>query len=240
MDREGTSGMINAQKMRSEMELSHKIIDALCYSYQGVYYANTTTGQVRCYRMARAVRDKFGSQFGNGDYETHFYNFVRNVIYYEDQKLFEPILTIAGLRKIFSRQMSYSFSYRMLIDNEIHYGQVEALRVLDSKDEIVLAFKSMDKQHQLMVNEYEKEQHRIQEIISHLKNVALTPLESIISEGKNVKLGLESQDTAIESIDKIIRDSQFLLKFLQVIVSDKNDNREKLEEAIMRFKYLEK
>lgn len=229
----------NTVKLRSEVELSNKIIDALCYSYQGVYYVNLDTGQVRSYRMARFVKDKFGDEFGRGNYETHIYTFVRNAVYYEDQKLFEPILTISNLRQIFSRQMSYGFSYRTYVNDEIHYGQVEVLKVLDSPDELVLAFKSMDKQQQLMENEREKEINRVQEMLYHLKSLARPMLLNVISGAKAAKGELAKAEEAGATLDKILSDGEKLLAIFDVIVSKENDNREKIEEAIMRLKLPE-
>ncbi|ORU00238.1 hypothetical protein D081_1332 [Anaerovibrio sp. JC8] len=222
-------------KLRSEMELSNKIIDALCYSYQGVYYVNLATGQVRSYRMARFVRDKFGEQFASGDYETHIYNFVRNAVYREDQELFEPILTISNLRKIFSRQMAYSFNYRTFTNDEIHYAQAEVLKVLDSNDELVMAFKSMDKQQQLREKHYENERKIVKAMGHQLNDVARGPLLNIIEQSKAAKEASRRNEEISEYMDIIRRDGERLLGILNLIFSEENTDRDKIEETIMKL-----
>ena len=225
----------NTVKLRSEMELSYKIIDALCYSYQGVYYVNLSTGQVRSYRMARFVRDKFGDQFGCGDYENHIYKFVRNVVYQDDQRVFEPILTISNLRKIFSRQMSYSFNYRTFTDDEIHYGQCEVLKVLDSNDELVMAFKSMDKQHQSEEKLYEEERKIVEAMGQQLNDVARGPLLNIIEQSKAAREAAVRHEDISEYMDTIHQDGERLLGILNLIFSKENTDREKIEETIMQL-----
>lgn len=225
----------NTVKLRSEMELSYKIIDALCYSYQGVYYVNLSTGQVRSYRMARFVRDKFGDQFATGDYETHIYNFVRNAVYREDQRLFEPILTISNLKKIFSRQMSYGFGYRTYTNEEIHYGQCEVLKVLDSNDELVMAFKSMDKQHQQEEKLYEEERKIVEAMGQQLNDVARGPLINIIEQSKAAREAAVRHEDISEYMDTIHQDGERLLGILNLIFSKENTDREKIEETIMQL-----
>ncbi|WP_297968407.1 hypothetical protein [uncultured Anaerovibrio sp.] len=228
----------NTVELRSDMELGNKIIDALCYSYQGVYYVNLTSGEIRSYRMARYVREKFGEQFHQGSYETNIYAYVRKLVMYEDQRLFEPILTIASLRSIFSRQMSYSFSYRFTLDEEIHYGQVEALKVLDSSDEIVLAFKNMDKQHQLEKNLYEKERQIVKAMSRQLNEVARGPLMNVIEQSKAAKEAAKAGQDVSGYIEAIQNDGETLLRIFNLIFAEENTDREKIEETIMKLDSL--
>ncbi len=225
--------------LRSELEQTNRIIDALCYSYYDVYYANMSTGEMRSYRYSRDTRDLFGDQFENGSFETNFYTYVRSVVHPDDQKLFEPILTIASVRKTFSRQMTYGFSYRVIWDEEIHYCQVEVVKILNSKDEFVFAFKSIDKQHQLEQNAREKELNTVQAMVQHLMSVVRSPLENIISVSQRAKNGLLTAQEMQESFGKINEEGRMLLEFAEVICSKENVDRDMIERAIMQFKSAE-
>lgn len=225
--------------LRSELEQSYRIIDALCYSYYDVYYANMSTGEMRSYRYSRATRDMFGKQFEQGSFETNFYAYVRNAVHHDDQKLFEPILTISSVRKIFSRQLTYGFTYRVVRDDEVHYCQVEVVKILNSRDEFVFAFRNVDKQHHLAEAQREKELVDVQEMLKHLKSVVRSPLETIIAESQRAKIALLSQGESKESFDRILVESQKLLDFVNVLFSKENVDREKLEKAILQFKASE-
>ena len=102
-----------------------------------------------------------------------------------------------------------------------------------------MAFKSMDKQQQLMENEREKEINRVQEMLYHLKSLARPMLLDVISGAKAAKGELAKAEEAGATLDKILSDGEKLLAIFDVIVSKENDNREKIEEAIMRLKLPE-
>ncbi|MCR5175726.1 MAG: hypothetical protein K6C05_02630 [Anaerovibrio sp.] len=216
-------GMINADDLRAELRQSYKMIDALCYSYHDVYYASLSTGEMRSYRYSRVTRDMFGKAFEQGSFETNFYSYVRNAVYYDDQKLFEPILTISNLRKLFSRQLTYGFSYRVLRENEIHYCQVELVRILESKDEFVFAFKNLDKQHQHIRSEREKTLAQVKNLIKSYNELIGSSVNNIVAESKKSALAADGCEKAVEVLDMIQSRVQMLLGRLDSIVSEAED-----------------
>jgi hypothetical protein len=135
--------------------------------------------------------------------------------------------------------MTYGFSYRVIWDEEIHYCQVEVVKILNSKDEFVFAFKSIDKQHQLEQNAREKELNTVQAMVQHLMSVVRSPLENIILVSQRAKNGLLTAQEMQESFGKINEEGRMLLEFAEVICSKENVDRDMIERAIMQFRSAE-
>lgn len=209
--------------LKFELFLSNQIIDALSSVYHDVYFADLDTGQMRSYRCSRVTREKFGSQFEGGSFETNFYTYVRNAVHIDDQKLFEPVLTISGVRSLFKMQTTYGFKYRAVRNGEVHYCQARIVKLKAVSTGFVFAFKNIDKDHQLELDAHEQSKLKMQQGLHNFSNVIQRPLlevDQLLETALSENVPERTRELIVAAKNSNHRLHNFIQTLLQVRVED--------------------
>ena len=141
------------------------LIQALAIPYENIYAVNADTCEAVCYRMGQTMTDRYGQKFAAGNYEYNIRTYIENDVLQEDQKLFDPVRTVAGVNRLLSDKKTSYFNYRVARSGQIQYFQCQLVKPNPGRNEFVVGFKN--------VNE-EKAQEMLQQ---HRLETALTAVE---------------------------------------------------------------
>lgn len=225
----------NNASLKGELFIINQIVDALSSGFHDVYYADISTGLMTSYRCSRTTRESFGDRFEHGSFESSFYYYVRNAVHPDDQKLFEPVLTITGVRSLFKIQTSYGFKYRSVRNGEIHYCQARIVKLKEITDGFVFAFKNIDKDHQLELDAHEKSKLKMQQGLEHFSAVIQKPMaeiDALLQEAMAEDLLPERrQELLAKAKEKNNRLRSFISRLKKIPV----DSSERLEVMLKQF-----
>ena len=154
------------RRSEEEQTSANNIISALSSVYSYVYVVNMKKGTSTPIRLDRRL-----SEIKGDDYTAeHPYNlkvYADENVYPEDRKLFEPVETAEKCRKLFENQNRYAIPYRVMINGELHYLEVEFVKSPESEDEFVMGYKVVDEQEKIKQAQ-ERQQREMLGIINAL------------------------------------------------------------------------
>ena len=125
-------------------ETQHELIRALSSTYQNIYTVSFETKKAKIYRISPVMSAKYHAFFSDNDYEKSINQYIEGEVYPDDRVLFQPIITLENIKKLFDEKLSHSFSYRVERNGATTYFQCQIVKPSDGSLEFVLAFKNID------------------------------------------------------------------------------------------------
>ena len=156
-------------------ESANSMAKALSSVYSYVYVVNMAKGVTVPIRLGgREVELK-----GDDYHAEHPFNldlYAEENVHPDDRHLFEPVGTVEKCRKFFEKSNRYSISYRLLLNGELHYVELDLVKAPDAKDEFVIGLKVVDEQERAKQEQLRKEREQlgiIQALSSEYKDLFL-------------------------------------------------------------------
>ena len=131
---------------RNEEAKSANLIDALSSVYVDVILVDMAENKSRAVKMDSRAGGLSGGYFAATDRPYSMRAYADSYVHPEDRYRFEPISSIEKCREFFSERSKYSFEYRAVHEGEIHYMQIQLVRLDTERDEFVIGFKNIDAQ----------------------------------------------------------------------------------------------
>ena len=168
---------------RERLEAQDNLILALSMAFENVYSVNMETGEAVCYRMGKAIRDRYGKQFAVGDYEQNMRTYINREVRESDRYLFDPIASISRVEELLAQRQSYYFNFRVYRDGHTQHFQCQLVRPSLSRKEFVLAFKNVDEEKR-------------QELAQQKK------LEDALTEVEKANFALQEEMTIVDALSQ--------------------------------------
>lgn len=198
-------------------------INALGIIYQNVYSVNIKTGELFVYRMSDQINSKYGAIFPSGAYRSSIELYIENEVLEEDKILFDPILDVEQVQKIFENTLEYSFIYRVVRSEEIHYFQCCLFKSTEDSNEFVACFKDVD---QMMKKQLE-DQDRLNSMLE-MQSTQLSILGSLcgiyltthlIELDKDIVVEINTCDEVREYVNKLDNAAEQMKRVMTAVVA---------------------
>ena len=138
------------------LQAQDNLINVLSSSYENIYSVNMDTHNGVCYRMGKAISDRYGNMFVVGNYENSITSYIENDVLEEDRHLFEQVRTIEGVAQLLKNKQTFSFNYRVYRNAKVYYLQCQVAKLGNEINEFALAFKDIDEEMKQEIAQQEK------------------------------------------------------------------------------------
>lgn len=215
------------RRERTVAEESHlNIINAMSMIYENVYVVNGNTSDVFIYKTSNRVNEEYSETLPSIKYEDGVKVYTQKEVYSADIPLFEALSTVDRVKEILEESPEYTFTYRTMINGELHYRQCCLLNPSESSPEFVVAFKNIDD----IVQKQLKEQEYLNSLID-MQATQITTLSAIsgiyltshlIDLQKNIFVEYNTSEQLREVISDIENADLQMEKAIRATVSPEN------------------
>ena len=150
----------NMRIREEEKTSTDNIIGALSSVYTYVYAVNMTRGTAIPVRLDRRLSELKGDDY-TGEHPFNLGVYAAENVHPDDRHLFEPVETVEKCRKLFEKRNRYSIPYRVIINGEVHYLELELVKASESTDEFIEAFKVVDEQERVKQEQAKREREQL-------------------------------------------------------------------------------
>ena len=243
----------NVTREKQEVESQDNLIQALAIPYENIYTVDADTGEAVCYRMGRAMNDRYGHKFAVGDYAVNISAYVENDVLEEDRHLFRRIRSTAGVNELLADKKTYYFNYRVFRDGRLQYFQCQLVKPNRDRNQFVIAFKDVNEEKQtelLQQRTVENALAKVEDLNTVLRTeMAVTDALSreyhslFEIHGKTGKISLYRTDGVGIDVDKLMLLMQtgdyeeFLDQYVEAYVF--LDDRQKIKDSLQLKVLLE-
>lgn len=122
------------------------VIEVLNILYVSVFLVDMDTNKYFNYRLNSVLKDRYDDKFDTGNYEEICEFYTKNEVYDEDKYLFNRINKISKIKTLLSDKNNYSFKYRVLRNDEIHFFECLLVKPNSKDNQFLLAIKDIDEE----------------------------------------------------------------------------------------------
>lgn len=142
----------------------YNLIQALSMTFENVYAVNMDTSEAVCYRMDKTIISRYGQKFAVGDYEKSIRLYVENDVLEEDRHLFDRILLIKDIRRLFDNKQTYSFCFRVYRNDAVQYFECQLVKPSSTRNEFAVGFKNIDNEKKQEIQQQKKLESALAEV----------------------------------------------------------------------------
>ncbi len=144
---------ITARKLEEERERVEaerrqtELMHALSIDYSLVCFFDLDTGMGTTLRCDDDSKDVFTSVFaGEISFQDSMESYIQSAVYAEDKEVLRKTCSLDELRQRLSQKKTYYINYRAVLDGEVKYYQIKAVRagIWDGHRGVVLGFRDVD------------------------------------------------------------------------------------------------
>ncbi|MGN0678330.1 MAG: hybrid sensor histidine kinase/response regulator, partial [Oscillospiraceae bacterium] len=219
--------MVNAQKMhkiRSDSE-QLKIVGALSNDYSDIFLMDPLHDKSVTMKEHGQMHTASESEYRS--YNEAWKRYVDMFVFSEDSQMVLDIVNADNISAIMKDTEEYSFDFRAVYDNGIHYIQVKFVKLFGETDRLIVGFRNIDEQmnaeaerRKTLQNALEDAQHANRAKTSFLNNMShdiRTPMNAIIGF-TNIALKKETSPEVLDCLNKISESSDHLLALINDVL----------------------
>ena len=122
------------------------VINALVSVYVDVILVDMAEGTAKPVKLDEIGKSLDGGFYATSDRAYSMKNYVDSHVHPEDRERFAPVLDVESCRNFFAERKEYSFEYRSIRNNEVHYTQVQFVKPDEDREELIIGYKNIDAQ----------------------------------------------------------------------------------------------
>ena len=168
------------------------VIEVLNILYVSVFLVDMDTNKYFNYRLNSVLKDRYDDKFDTGNYEEICEFYTKNEVYDEDKYLFNRINKISKIKTLLSDKNNYSFKYRVLRNDEIHFFECLLIKPNSKDNQFLLAIKDIDE---------EKKQEFLQQKKIEEALIAVDKLNKALKEESAISVALSYEYSSLFKID---------------------------------------
>ena len=222
-----------AQKLKEKKNerRQSELIQALSIDYYLVCFFDLDTGIGKPLREDQQGRNIFGSVFsGDISLEESMERYIDEFVYEEDKELLQRFSSLKRLKEELGEKQPHYVNYRTVIDGEIKYFQVKAVRtgVWGKERGIVLGFRSVDedirremKKNVLLEDallQARKASMAKSAFLSNMSHDIRTPMNAIVGFTSLAMTRIDNKELVEEYLKKIMTSGNHLLNLINDVL----------------------
>ncbi len=220
--------------MNSLIGKQMEIVSALSKDYLNVYLIDTEKEEIEIIKLDGYITnglDKPGGEAKRYPYASICSNYIESRVFKEDISMMYEVMDISTMREIVEKRSELIGTYRVLIEDGLHYYQYKYIPILGTKS-VIAGFLNVDT---VILNEMKKELEQKNalnaaldiaekankaktEFLFNMSHDIRTPMNAIIGFSDLLDKHLDDTDKIKDYIRKIKSSSKYLLSLINNIL----------------------
>lgn len=220
-------------KKRAKTEREHintlEIVSTLCAGYNGVFYTDLLSGEVKLYRLNEVMMNRMGPEFTDGrSFEWYVDSYKDRLVCEEYREEFAREVNPDNLREKLKDREYYTYTYLGDLNGRNNYFQMKAAKVNGSENHLVIGFADVDEeirgnmeQQEILRNALEqtREANKIKDtILTNIATEIMEPVGSIVEIARMLSANEANSDSVKSSGKHILMDTENLGMMLNDIM----------------------
>ena len=168
---------------RKEAESQESLLRALAIPYENIYAVSEDTHEAVCYRMGKAIMDRYGQEFAAGNYERNIQTYIDHEVLPEDRHLFDRVRTVPGVSELLADQKTYYFNFRVFRGGLAQYFRCQLVKPSLERNTFVIGFKNVDEEKKQEL----AQQRRLEAALEEVEQVNASLREEMTISGTLTK-----------------------------------------------------
>ncbi len=220
------------QRKADELKEKRDIIEVLASEYTSLFLVNLNTLKVKPYTLYEDIETRFGDLINGGklDYLDIINIYLTYVVYDEDIEQVAEVTAIDYIKERFRRVKSFSITPRRIMNNDVHYYEMQFVKVGDSPEPTEFIIGIIDRNDQIRREQETQRQLQIAKNNAEAANKAKsaflfnmshdirTPMNAIIGFTSMAQKHIDNKERVYEYIEKVKVSSSHLLQLINDVL----------------------